>query len=123
MPERQKRKTFFTFKRQSGDEEDTVMKKVIFGSFVLSLIVVAIAVSQGTQDANRKHAQVATPEGSNVNFVADNIQRQGQFMRLKGSVEMRTHDMSLRADEVTYDQKTGEMEATGMVRLKLATQN
>jgi lipopolysaccharide assembly outer membrane protein LptD (OstA) len=31
--------------------------------------------------------------------------------------------MSLRADDVTYNQKTGELEATGNVRAKLETQN
>jgi lipopolysaccharide assembly outer membrane protein LptD (OstA) len=103
--------------------EDTAMKKIIFGSLVLSLAVVAGAISQGVQGTNRKHAQIATPEGSNVGFAADNIQRQDQIMQLKGNVEIRTHDMSLHADDVTYDQKTGEIEATGTVRIKLETQN
>jgi lipopolysaccharide assembly outer membrane protein LptD (OstA) len=98
------------------------MKKMIFGSLVLSFVVVAIALSQG-QGTNPKHAQIATPEGSNVQFVADNIERQDQVMKLKGNVEIRTHDMSLHADDVTYDQKTGEIEATGKVRIKLETQN
>ena len=44
-------------------------------------------------------------------------------MQLKGNVEIRTHDMSLQADDVTYDQKTGEIEATGKVRIKLEPQN
>jgi lipopolysaccharide assembly outer membrane protein LptD (OstA) len=91
------------------------MKKVIFGSLVFSLV----AVSQ----VNPKHAQIATPGGSNVQFVADNIERQTQVMKLKGNVEIRTHDMLLHADDVTYDQKTGEIEATGKVRIKLETQN
>ena len=99
------------------------MKKIIVGSLVLSFVVVAIAISQGAQDTNPKHAQIATPEGSNVVFVADNIERQEQVMKLKGNVEIRTHDMSLHADDVTYDQKTGEIEATGKVRIKLETQN
>ena len=99
------------------------MKKIIFGSLALILAVVAIAISQGVQGINRKHAQIATPEGSNVGFAADRIQRQDQIMQLKGNVEIRTHDMSLHADDVTYDQKTGEIEATGKVRIKLETQN
>ena len=99
------------------------MKKVIFGSLVLSFVIVAIAISQGTQGTNQKHAQIATPEGSNVVFAADNIQRQDQVMQLRGNVEIRTHDMALHADDVTYNQKTGEIEARGMVRIKLETQN
>ncbi|HET9131313.1 MAG TPA: hypothetical protein VFO86_10215 [Terriglobia bacterium] len=99
------------------------MKKVLFPGFVLSLVIAAIAVSQGTQAANPKHAQISTPEGTNVNFVADNIQRQGQVMQLRGNVEIRTHDMSLRADDVTYDQRTAEINANGNVRIKLETQN
>jgi len=92
-----------------------MMKKMIFGSLVFSFV----AVSQ----VSPKHAQIATPEGKNVQFVADNIERQAQVMKLKGNVEIRTHDMALHADEVTYDQKTGEIEAAGKVRIKLETQN
>jgi lipopolysaccharide assembly outer membrane protein LptD (OstA) len=99
------------------------MKKIIGGSLILTFVVVAIAISQGPQRTNQKHAQIATPEGSNVGFAADNIQRQNQVMHLTGNVEIRTHDMALHADDVTYDQKTGEIEATGKVRIKLETQN
>jgi lipopolysaccharide assembly outer membrane protein LptD (OstA) len=87
------------------------------------MIIVTIAVSQGAQATNRKHAQIATPEGSNVNFIADTIQRQNQIMQLKGNVEIRTHDMSLHADDVTYDQSSAEIKANGNVRVKLETQN
>jgi lipopolysaccharide assembly outer membrane protein LptD (OstA) len=103
--------------------EVTVMKKVLFPGFVLSFVIAAIAVSQGPQAANPKHAQISTPEGMNVNFVADNIQRQGQIMQLRGNVEIRTHDMSLHADDLTYDQRTAEINANGNVRIKLETQN
>jgi lipopolysaccharide assembly outer membrane protein LptD (OstA) len=99
------------------------MKKIIGGSLILTFVVVAIAISQGTQRTNQKHAQIATPEGSNVGFAADNIQRQNQVMHLTGNVEIRTHDMALHADDVTYDQKSGEIEASGKVRIKLETQN
>jgi lipopolysaccharide assembly outer membrane protein LptD (OstA) len=103
--------------------EDTVMKKVVFAGLVLSFVIVAIAVSQGTQATNPKHAQISTPEGANVNFVADNIQRQEQILQLKGNVEIRTREMSLHADDVAYDQKTAEIKASGNVRIKLETQN
>ena len=99
------------------------MKKTIIGSFILSFVVVGIGISQRTPSANQKHAQIATPGGSNVGFAADSIQRQDQLMQLKGNVEIRTRDMSLHADDVTYDQKTGEIEAIGKVRIKLETQN
>jgi len=100
-----------------------VMKKAIILSLVLIFVVVAIGISQRTPGANQKHAQIATPGGSNVGFAADNIQRQDQLMQLKGNVEIRTHDMSLHADDVTYDQKTGEIEAIGKIRIKLEIQN
>ena len=100
-----------------------MVKKTIFAILLLSSLVAAIAVAQGTQATNRKHAQIGTPEGSNVNFVADNIERQNQVMHLKGNVEIKTHDMLLHADDVTYNQKTGEIESTGKVRIKLETQN
>jgi lipopolysaccharide assembly outer membrane protein LptD (OstA) len=100
------------------------MKKVIFGSLVLSFVIVAIAISQGTPGTrSQKHAQIATPGGSNVGFAADSIQRQEQVMHLTGNVEIRTHDMALHAEDVTYNLKTGEIEATGKVRIKLETQN
>jgi lipopolysaccharide assembly outer membrane protein LptD (OstA) len=99
------------------------MRKIIFTSLVLTLALVAIAISQGAEGTNRKHAQIATPGGSNVGFAADSIQRQDHIMQLRGNVEIRTHDMSLQADDVTYDQKTGEIEATGKVRIKLEPQN
>ena len=94
------------------------MKKAFSGSLVLSFVLVVVAISQGTQNTNQKHAQIATPGGSNVGFTADNIQRQEQVMQLRGNVEIRTHDMSLRADDVTYNQETGELEARGVVRIK-----
>ena len=99
------------------------MKKVIFASLILSFILVAIAASQGTQTASPKHAQISTPEGANVNFVADNIQRQDQTLQLSGNVEIRTREMALYADNATYDQNTAEIKATGNVRIKLETQN
>jgi LPS-assembly protein len=99
------------------------MKKTIVGSLGLGFVIVAVAMSLGTQAANQKHAQIATPSGFNVQFAADNIQRREQIMQLKGDVEVRTREMSLRADDVTYNQKTGELEATGNVRAKLETQN
>src|SRR5712672_2829444 len=99
------------------------MKRTILGSLLLSLVIAAIAISQGTPGANQKHAQIATPGGSNVQFAADSIQRQDQIMQLKGNVEIRTREMALHGDNVTYDQKTGEIEATGRVRIKLETQN
>ena len=98
-------------------------KKIIGGSLILSFVVVAIAISQGARGTNQKHAQISTPEGKNVQFVADNIERQAQVMKLKGNVEIRTHDMALHADDVSYNQKTGEIEAAGKVRIKLETQN
>ena len=99
------------------------MKKTIFVFLFLSSLVAVIAVAQGTQATNRKHAQIATPEGSNLNFVADSIERQNQVMHLKGNVEIKSHDMLLHADDVTYNQKTGEIESTGKVRIKLEDQN
>jgi len=95
-----------------------VMKKAILAGLVSSLIIVAIAVSQGAQATNRKHAQIGTPGGANVNFVADNIQRQDQTMQLKGNVEIRTTTLTLTADEADYDRQTGEIEARGTIRVK-----
>jgi len=99
------------------------MKKTILGSLVLGFGIAALAPSHGAQGTDQKHAQIASPGGSNVGFAADNIQRQDQVMHLTGNVQIRTHDMSLQAEDVTYDQKTGELEATGKVRIKLEAQD
>ena len=99
------------------------MKNAIIGSLILISVMVAIALVQGAQRLDQKHAQIATPGGSNVGFAADNIQRQEQVMQLRGNVEIRTHDMVLRAEDVAYNEKTGEIEARGVVRIKLETQN
>jgi lipopolysaccharide assembly outer membrane protein LptD (OstA) len=102
------------------------MKRTLFGSLVLSIVVVGMAMSQGPQSSSQKHLQIATPGGSNVGFAADNIQRQQpeiHIIQLKGNVEIRTHDMDLRTDEAEYNSKTGEINARGTVHITLETQN
>jgi lipopolysaccharide assembly outer membrane protein LptD (OstA) len=102
------------------------MKRIMFGSLVLSIVMVAIAMSQSPRSSAQKHLQIATPGGSNVGIAADNIQRQQPAMhvvQLKGNVEIRTHDMELRTDEAEYNEKTGEIEARGSVHIRLETQN
>jgi len=101
------------------------MKQSIWVSVVLFLVLGAFAVSQGSQVTMQKHFQIATPGGSNVGFAADDIQRQPatQTLQLRGNVEIRTHDMALHTNEATYSEKTGEIEARGIVRIKLETQH
>jgi|KBSMisStaDraftv2_1062788.scaffolds.fasta_scaffold04363_1 lipopolysaccharide assembly outer membrane protein LptD (OstA) len=100
------------------------MKRAIL---VVLVLIGTIAVSSATQvspTAELKHVMITTPEGPNIGLAATAIQRQAPAMniiQLKGSVEIRTKDMTLRADEAEYNQDTGEIEARGAVHIKLET--
>jgi lipopolysaccharide assembly outer membrane protein LptD (OstA) len=100
------------------------MKRAIL---VIPMFLGLIAISSATQvgpAAEQKHVLIATPEGPNIGLAASAIQRQEPAMnivRLRGNVEIRTKDMTLRADEADYNENTGEIEARGTVRIKLET--
>lgn len=51
-----------------------------------------------------------------VRVTAVTQERAGSKYRLRGAVVLETSDMELRADEVDYDEDTGEVEARGHVR-------
>jgi lipopolysaccharide assembly outer membrane protein LptD (OstA) len=96
--------------------------------FVFLTFLGAIAIASATQvnpTTERKQVMIATPEGPNIALTATAIQRQApafNVVQLRGSVEIRTKDMVLRADEVDYNDNTGEIEARGTVRIRLETQ-
>ena len=72
--------------------------------------------------AERKHWMIAMPEGGNIGLSATVIQRQAPVVQLTGNVEIRTRDMLLRAEEVSYNEDTGEIEARAAVYIKLESQ-
>lgn len=101
------------------------MKKAFL---VLVTFLGAIGMASPAQvnpTAERKHVMIALPEGPNVDLSAIAIHRQEpalNVVRLIGSVEIKTKDMLLRADEADYNDNTGEIVARGTVRIKLETQ-
>ena len=101
------------------------MRRVIFGAFYL-ICLAGAAASQSTQASSVKHWMIATPECPNIQLSARSIERHGStpdVIELKGDVEIRTKDMSLRSDEAAYNVKTAEIKAIGNVRVQVATQH
>ena len=98
------------------------MKQTLFAILALASAITIASAGQVNPAAERKYVMVATPEGPNISLSASAIQRQTPIVQLRGSVEIRTKDMILRADEADYDQNNGEIEARGAVRIKLETQ-
>ena len=94
------------------------MKHIVL---MVLLFVLAIAANGARQAQEPKQVLIATPEGPNIGLTAVAIQRQAPIIQLRGSVEIRTKDMILRAGEADYNENTGEIEARGTVRIKLET--
>jgi lipopolysaccharide assembly outer membrane protein LptD (OstA) len=94
------------------------------GPILVIAALLCAAVASGTPQANRdqKHLMIATPAGNNISLAADEMERRApnrNIIHLKGNVEIRAKDMVLHSDEATYNENTGEIEATGSVRAKL----
>jgi len=96
-------------------------------SIVITAALLCAAIATGSPQINRerKHLMIASPAGSNVGLTANEMERREpnrNVIHLKGSVEIRTREMILRSDEATYNEITGEIEASGTVRVKLENQ-
>jgi len=98
------------------------VKQTISVFLALASAIAMVGATQVNRGAERKQVMIATPQGPNIGLTATAIQRQAPVFQLKGSVEIRTKDMILRADEADYNENTGEIEARGTVRIKLETQ-
>ena len=99
------------------------MKQAIFAILAFASAISMASAGQVNPAAERKYVMIATPEGPNISLTATAIQRRAPLVQLRGNVEIRTKDMILRADEASYNQNTGEIEANGAVRIKLEAQN
>ena len=58
-----------------------------------------------------------------VTLRAESQQRKGSLIVCRGNVEMKTESFVLRAEEVQYHSDTGEVEASGAVRIRLFPAN
>jgi len=99
------------------------MKRSLF--VTAALLCAAVAVGSPQANREQKHLMIAAPAGSNVGLAADEMERREpnrSIIHLKGSVEIRTKEMILRSDEATYNELTGEIQASGTVRVKLENQ-
>ena len=56
---------------------------------------------------------------ADVSVRAAKISRQGPVHQMRGNAELETSAVSIRADEIDYNQDTNEIEAHGSVHVKL----
>ena len=64
-------------------------------------------------------AFAARPDGYElVRITADRQEKSGHLYHLRGNVEIRLRDMRLTADEVDYDESSGDLDARGNVRFQ-----
>jgi len=99
------------------------MKRPIF--VIAALLFAAVSVGTPQVNRDRKHLMIATPAGNNLSLAANEMERREpnrNIIRMKGNVEIRSREMILNSDEATYNQNTGEIEATGTVRAKMENQ-
>jgi lipopolysaccharide assembly outer membrane protein LptD (OstA) len=62
-------------------------------------------------------ATISTMPATAIDFASDTTQRDGSVLRLKGNVEIKYGDQTLKADEADYHWDTGTIEARGNVRI------
>lgn len=74
---------------------------------ILSLVCASLLLA-GDPDVN-----------ADVSVKATNISRHGPVHQLRGNAELETSAVSIRADEIDYNQDTNEIEARGSVHVKL----
>jgi lipopolysaccharide assembly outer membrane protein LptD (OstA) len=78
------------------------MKRLALGIFVAALAIGQTPIRHG-----------------DVDITANQIRTEGSVRHLAGHVTMETGAFSLRADQVDYNDDTGEISAHGEVRIKL----
>jgi lipopolysaccharide assembly outer membrane protein LptD (OstA) len=99
------------------------MKALIFATAILVPSVALLPQIVGQVLAGPvKHIAAAQIDGvrGGARLSAVNIERDLPYpsvIHLKGTVEIKTNGFILRADEADYDEKTGEVEARGAVKV------
>jgi lipopolysaccharide assembly outer membrane protein LptD (OstA) len=101
---------------------------------VLATQLLPQPTSQSNRTADHLHMMIGCSTcGSAVHLTALNMQREApapaatkvltSVIQLRGDVEIKTQRMALYADEASYHEDTGEIEAHGNVRVKLGYQH
>jgi lipopolysaccharide assembly outer membrane protein LptD (OstA) len=98
------------------------MKKALLVTIaLLPAVFLPHATSQETQATAQRLSMPVTGVMGPATVSALSIEREVAYpstIRLKGNVEIKWKGMILNADEATYDEKTGQVEARGIVRAK-----
>lgn len=79
----------------------------------IATFVLVCAAMTGAQTIN------PSPEEPKIQLTAENIERDGEMLRLRGRVVITGDSMQVRADEADYNPATGEADVRGSVRLKI----
>lgn len=75
------------------------------------------AISAVEEDQAKPNPTARLRPGEPVTIQADSQEAQGDVYQLRGNVEIRFRDYTLKADEMVYNDNTGEISATGHVVL------
>lgn len=86
------------------------MKRSAIRAFLLGVFVCSVVLPHAAQQP-----ALPPPGADIVEIIADQQQEVENLCLLKGNVEVRYRGMTLRADEVTYDQGARTAEARGRV--------
>ena len=82
---------------------------------LLSLVHAQSSEQQAAPATQQTTAHLLT--GEEVTIYAKTLEKQGNVYTLKGDVEIDYRTYVLRAEEITYDQDSGDVNATGKVVL------
>ncbi len=69
------------------------------------------------QAETRSKFALSASEGEPINATFNELERKGDLYTLRGNVEIDFRDYVMRADTITYNSSTGDIEATGNVQL------
>ncbi len=72
-----------------------------------------VGLQSSGKQAQKPHIAAANEPGEEVTIEAQQQEKQGDVYKLKGNVVIEFHRFVIRADEITYDMKSGEITATG----------
>ncbi|UYV15307.1 LPS-assembly protein LptD [Porphyrobacter sp. ULC335] len=87
--------------------------------FALALLLAGAAAPLAAQEQPAPAAPAPAAAATQIEFEATELSynNENETVTARGNVLLRSEDRSVRADEVTWDRKTGQIIATGNIRL------